>query len=154
MMVRKPKLDLLIQMAFKAGAGISFRINNRLTFPLFVGVACLDGARARIEIAQAELGLLEESGVRSRAIAAVRGAGLDGYGLRVVERVPLEIPANTHNLRYLAAKRDKMGHYLAQPHTLRNMRRMWQPRYFGREMWEEWEYPGVAPIKGILKAKI
>ena len=41
-MVWKPKLDLLIQMAFKAGAGISFRINNRLAFPLFVCVARLD----------------------------------------------------------------------------------------------------------------
>jgi trimethylamine--corrinoid protein Co-methyltransferase len=34
------------------------------------------------------------------------------------------------------------GHYLAQPHTLRNMRRMWQPRYFGRDMWEDWEAAG------------
>ena len=34
------------------------------------------------------------------------------------------------------------GHYLAQPHTLRNMRRMWQPRFFGREMWEDWESAG------------
>ena len=34
------------------------------------------------------------------------------------------------------------GHYLAQPHTLRNMRRMWQPRFFGREMWEDWEAAG------------
>ncbi len=32
----------------------------------------------------------------------------------VVDRVSLEVPANTHNLRYLAAKRDKMGHILEQ----------------------------------------
>jgi trimethylamine:corrinoid methyltransferase-like protein len=32
--------------------------------------------------------------------------------------------------------------YLAQPHTLRNMRRLWQPRFFGREMWEDWEAAG------------
>ena len=38
--------------------------------------------------------------------------GLIGYGLEVVERVPLEIHPNQHNERYLAAKRDKMGHLI------------------------------------------
>lgn len=37
-------------------------------------------------------------------------AGLIGYGLEVVENVPIEIPSNKHNERYLATKRDKMGH--------------------------------------------
>ena len=37
-------------------------------------------------------------------------AGLGGYGLQVVERVPLEINAGDHNANYLAAKRDKLGH--------------------------------------------
>ena len=37
-------------------------------------------------------------------------AGLGGYGLQVVERVPLEINAGDHNADYLAAKRDKLGH--------------------------------------------
>ncbi len=36
--------------------------------------------------------------------------GIEGYGLRVVERVPLEIPATDANRRYLATKRDKLGH--------------------------------------------
>ena len=35
---------------------------------------------------------------------------LDGYGLKIVERVPIEIEANEHNIRYLTAKRDKLGH--------------------------------------------
>jgi 3,4-dihydroxy 2-butanone 4-phosphate synthase/GTP cyclohydrolase II len=39
--------------------------------------------------------------------------GLDGMGLRVVERVPLEIPPNETNRRYLHTKREKMGHLLA-----------------------------------------
>ena len=39
-------------------------------------------------------------------------AGLEGYGLQVVERVPLEIPANPENRRYLSTKRDKLGHLL------------------------------------------
>jgi 3,4-dihydroxy 2-butanone 4-phosphate synthase/GTP cyclohydrolase II len=38
--------------------------------------------------------------------------GLDAYGLKVVEQVPLEVPANAVNERYLRTKRDKMGHLL------------------------------------------
>ena len=38
--------------------------------------------------------------------------GLEGYGLEVVERVPIEIPATVRNRAYLITKRDKMGHLL------------------------------------------
>ncbi len=38
--------------------------------------------------------------------------GLIGYGLEIVENVPLEIEANAHNKGYLETKRDKMGHTL------------------------------------------
>jgi 3,4-dihydroxy 2-butanone 4-phosphate synthase/GTP cyclohydrolase II len=38
--------------------------------------------------------------------------GLRGYGLEVVERVPLICAAHPHNERYLATKRDKLGHLL------------------------------------------
>jgi 3,4-dihydroxy 2-butanone 4-phosphate synthase/GTP cyclohydrolase II len=41
-------------------------------------------------------------------------AGLLGYGLEIVENIPLEIPANPHNQSYLETKRDKMGHLLRQ----------------------------------------
>ena len=37
-------------------------------------------------------------------------AGLIGYGLEVVERIPIEIHSNQHNEFYLRTKRDKMGH--------------------------------------------
>ncbi|MGH7356623.1 MAG: bifunctional 3,4-dihydroxy-2-butanone-4-phosphate synthase/GTP cyclohydrolase II [Candidatus Rokuibacteriota bacterium] len=40
-------------------------------------------------------------------------AGLDGYGLEIVERVPLEVPANPENRKYLSTKRDKLGHLLS-----------------------------------------
>jgi 3,4-dihydroxy 2-butanone 4-phosphate synthase/GTP cyclohydrolase II len=39
-------------------------------------------------------------------------AGLEGYGLQVVERVPLEVPANPENRKYLSTKRNKLGHLL------------------------------------------
>ena len=38
--------------------------------------------------------------------------GLQGHGLEVVETVPIVIPPGPYNLRYLEAKRDKMGHVL------------------------------------------
>jgi 3,4-dihydroxy 2-butanone 4-phosphate synthase/GTP cyclohydrolase II len=38
--------------------------------------------------------------------------GLEGYGLRVVERVPLETPPNEKNIRYLKTKKKKLGHIL------------------------------------------
>ena len=38
--------------------------------------------------------------------------GLEGYGLKIVERVPIEIPPNEINRGYLKAKRDKLGHIL------------------------------------------
>jgi 3,4-dihydroxy 2-butanone 4-phosphate synthase/GTP cyclohydrolase II len=37
-------------------------------------------------------------------------AGLKGYGIEITEVVPIEVPANPHNERYLQVKRDKMGH--------------------------------------------
>ncbi|MDI1322461.1 MAG: bifunctional 3,4-dihydroxy-2-butanone-4-phosphate synthase/GTP cyclohydrolase II [Algoriphagus sp.] len=36
--------------------------------------------------------------------------GLLGYGLEIVEQIPIEITPNPHNLKYLTTKRDKMGH--------------------------------------------
>jgi 3,4-dihydroxy 2-butanone 4-phosphate synthase/GTP cyclohydrolase II len=38
--------------------------------------------------------------------------GIEGFGLRVVEQVPIETPPNAENVRYLATKRDKLGHRL------------------------------------------
>ena len=38
--------------------------------------------------------------------------GLSGYGLEIIERVPLEVPPNKNNIKYLKTKKEKMGHIL------------------------------------------
>ncbi len=38
--------------------------------------------------------------------------GLEGFGLEVVERVPIQVQSNRHNERYLQTKKDKLGHLL------------------------------------------
>jgi len=39
-------------------------------------------------------------------------AALEGYGLQIVQRIPIQIPPTEHNRRYLRAKKDKLGHLL------------------------------------------
>jgi len=39
--------------------------------------------------------------------------GLEGFGLQIVERVPIEIPPNGRNSKYLKVKKDKLGHLLS-----------------------------------------
>ena len=36
--------------------------------------------------------------------------GLEGFGLEIVKRVPIEFDTNSVNKKYLETKRDKMGH--------------------------------------------
>lgn len=57
--------------------------------------------------------ILEDLGIRKVRLMTnnpCKIKGLDGYGLEIVERVPIVIPANTHDKRYLDTKREKMGH--------------------------------------------
>ena len=42
--------------------------------------------------------------------------GIEGFGLHVVEQVPIEVPASDENRAYLEAKRDKLGHMLRLHH--------------------------------------
>ena len=42
-------------------------------------------------------------------------AGLEGYGLEIVDRIPLVATPNDANRRYLDTKREKMGHFLEEP---------------------------------------
>ncbi|RRO18138.1 bifunctional 3,4-dihydroxy-2-butanone-4-phosphate synthase/GTP cyclohydrolase II [Saccharopolyspora rhizosphaerae] len=59
--------------------------------------------------------ILCDLGVKSMRLLTNNPAkriGLEGYGLRIVDRVPLPIRPNPENIRYLRTKRDRMGHVL------------------------------------------
>ncbi|MGZ4590923.1 MAG: bifunctional 3,4-dihydroxy-2-butanone-4-phosphate synthase/GTP cyclohydrolase II [Actinomycetes bacterium] len=59
--------------------------------------------------------ILVDLGVRTMRLLTnnpTKRAGLEGYGLEITERVPLEVHATPENLRYLQTKRDRMGHEL------------------------------------------
>ena len=42
----------------------------------------------------------------------VKRIGLEGYGLEIVENVPIEVTLNEHNKFYMKTKKDRMGHNL------------------------------------------
>ncbi len=42
----------------------------------------------------------------------VKRKGLEGFGLEIVENVPIEITPNCYNLRYMSTKKTRMGHDL------------------------------------------
>lgn len=59
--------------------------------------------------------ILRELGVRKIRLLSnnpKKRKGLIGYGLEIVENLPLEIKSNAHNAHYLKTKRDKLGHIL------------------------------------------
>ncbi|GAA0235453.1 bifunctional 3,4-dihydroxy-2-butanone-4-phosphate synthase/GTP cyclohydrolase II [Saccharothrix mutabilis subsp. mutabilis] len=61
--------------------------------------------------------ILCELGIKSMRLLTnnpAKRVGLEGYGLRVLDRVPLPISPNPENLHYLRTKRDRMGHELHQ----------------------------------------
>ena len=60
--------------------------------------------------------ILQDLGVRTMRLLTnnpAKRAGLEGYGLSIVERVPLETAPTEENLAYLRAKREKLGHLLS-----------------------------------------
>jgi 3,4-dihydroxy 2-butanone 4-phosphate synthase/GTP cyclohydrolase II len=61
--------------------------------------------------------ILADLGVRSMRLLTnnpAKRAGLSGYGLSIVQRVPLAVPATPENARYLRTKRERMGHELPE----------------------------------------
>ena len=63
-------------------------------------------------VAARMLALLNVAALRLLTNNPDKVAGLSGEGVTVLERVPHQIPANPHNERYLATKRDRTGHQL------------------------------------------
>jgi len=64
--------------------------------------------------------ILSDLGVRSMRLLTnnpVKLAGLEGYGLRIAERIPLQTAPTPQNVGYLRAKREKLGHFLDLPDT-------------------------------------
>lgn len=60
-------------------------------------------------------GIMHALGIRRIRLITnnpVKRAGLLGYGMEIVETIPLEVQPNEHNQFYLETKRDKMGHFL------------------------------------------
>lgn len=59
--------------------------------------------------------ILRDLGVRKMTILTnnpKKIVGLEGYGIEVVKRLPLEMPASEENREYLMCKRDRMGHLI------------------------------------------
>jgi 3,4-dihydroxy 2-butanone 4-phosphate synthase/GTP cyclohydrolase II len=59
--------------------------------------------------------ILADLGVRTMRLLTnnpSKRAGLEGYGLSIVERIPLETRPNAKNIQYLRTKREKLGHLL------------------------------------------
>lgn len=59
--------------------------------------------------------IIRELGIRNIRLISnnpVKRVGLEAYGLRIVENVPVEITPNPHNERYLRTKKERMGHTL------------------------------------------
>ena len=59
--------------------------------------------------------ILVDLGVRSMRLLTnnpAKRAGLEGYGLSIIERVPLETRPTEENIGYLRTKREKLGHLL------------------------------------------
>jgi len=60
--------------------------------------------------------ILSDLGVRNMRLLTNnprKVKGLEGFGLQIVERVPIEIPPNERNSNYLKVKKDKLGHLLS-----------------------------------------
>ncbi|MCY4158027.1 MAG: bifunctional 3,4-dihydroxy-2-butanone-4-phosphate synthase/GTP cyclohydrolase II [Bacteroidetes bacterium] len=59
--------------------------------------------------------ILRDLGIRKLRLMTnnpTKRVGLDGYGLEIIESIPIEVPANQENAAYLRTKRDRMGHIL------------------------------------------
>jgi 3,4-dihydroxy 2-butanone 4-phosphate synthase / GTP cyclohydrolase II len=62
--------------------------------------------------------ILVDLGVKTMRLLTnnpAKRAGLEGYGLAIDERIPLQTEPTAHNVGYLQTKREKLGHFLDVP---------------------------------------
>jgi 3,4-dihydroxy 2-butanone 4-phosphate synthase/GTP cyclohydrolase II len=124
-----PQLHAAMEMVEKAGKGVILYMNQEGR-----GIGLLNKLKAyklqemgrdTVE-ANLELGfkmderdygvgaqILRNLGIKKMRLISnnpKKRAGLIGYGLEIIDSIPIEIEANPHNVGYLETKRDKMGH--------------------------------------------
>ncbi len=131
-----PQLQAAMQAVSRAGRGVVLYMRGHegrgigLVSKL-AAYALQDSGRDTVD-ANLDLGLPEDArdygtgaqiladlGVRTMRLLTnnpAKLAGLAGYGLTIVERVPLEITPNPFNAAYLATKRNRMGHHMDGQH--------------------------------------
>jgi 3,4-dihydroxy 2-butanone 4-phosphate synthase/GTP cyclohydrolase II len=97
-------LNKIRAYALQDGGADTVQANQRLGFPPDLRNYGIGAQILR------DLGL---SSIRIMTNNPRKLVGLEGYGLEIVERVPLLTDPNTENRAYLDAKRDKLGHLLA-----------------------------------------
>jgi 3,4-dihydroxy 2-butanone 4-phosphate synthase/GTP cyclohydrolase II len=126
------QLDAALAMIAEDGAGVVVYLRGHEGRGIGLGhklraYALQDEGRDTVE-ANLELGLPADSreyGIGSQILVDLgittmrlmtnnpsKYGGIEGYGLRIVDRVPLQVAPNHENVRYLRAKQDKMGHLL------------------------------------------
>jgi 3,4-dihydroxy 2-butanone 4-phosphate synthase/GTP cyclohydrolase II len=126
-----PQLHKAMRMVEKEGSGVIVYLNQEgRGIGLFNKIRAyklqeqgLDTIEANLELGfnddERDYGvgasILREIGlgkIRLLSNNPIKRAGLEGYGLQIVENVHLEVEPNEHNQFYLETKRDKMGHFL------------------------------------------
>ena len=59
--------------------------------------------------------ILRDLGVRKMRLMTnnpIKRIGLEGYGLEIIENIPIEITPNKYNMFYMKTKKERMGHTL------------------------------------------
>ena len=107
--------DQLLRSFLRQGTPANLRSPDGTTLLTY---AALHGTPRAVELlleAGADANAANAAGVTPLIWAAgnpKKVVGLSGYGLEIVEQIPIEIEPNEHNRQYLKTKKEKLGHRL------------------------------------------